>query len=98
MKKKPPLSKNYLERIPKRSAALTWKADDNGIVTLEIQHVLHYRKSRVTVSVTFCQAIYSRFYSEISFWFILFFNIWNIFHKKAIVGSHEFTVNQFVHI
>lgn len=39
MKKKPPLSKNYLERIPKRSSALTWKADDNGIVTLEIENV-----------------------------------------------------------
>ncbi len=40
MKKKPiVIPANYLERIPSRPACLRWTADENGIVTLEIDNV-----------------------------------------------------------
>lgn len=36
MKKK--VNENYLERIPKRNENIVWKADENGIITLEIEN------------------------------------------------------------
>ncbi len=35
-KNKNVISENYLERIPKHCPSITWKTDDDGIVTLEI--------------------------------------------------------------
>ena len=35
-RKKTKSGENYLERIPVRSAGITWKTDDAGIVTLEV--------------------------------------------------------------
>ena len=32
------IPKNYLDRIPMRSASLVWKTDDDGIVTLEVEN------------------------------------------------------------
>lgn len=37
-KKKEVISKNYLLRIPVRPCGLNWTADDEGIVTLEIEN------------------------------------------------------------
>ena len=37
-KKKIVISENYLERIPARAEGLTWKANSEGMVTLEIQN------------------------------------------------------------
>lgn len=31
-------NENFLERVPKRSEKLTWKTDENGLVTLEIEN------------------------------------------------------------
>lgn len=39
MKKKNVISQNYLEKIPVRHSDISWSADDNGIVTLEIKNV-----------------------------------------------------------
>ena len=38
MRNKKITQENYLERIPKRSGKINWSADDNGIVTLEIEN------------------------------------------------------------
>lgn len=38
MKKKKQISENYLDRIPLRSNELGWSADDEGMVTLEIEN------------------------------------------------------------
>ncbi len=38
MKKKNVISKNYLENIPKKNDAIAWSADENGIVTLDIEN------------------------------------------------------------
>ncbi len=37
-KKKIVISENYLERIPARAEGLNWKANSEGMVTLEIQN------------------------------------------------------------
>ncbi len=37
--KKKTVSKNYLEKVPIRSASLRWTANDTGMVTLEIDNV-----------------------------------------------------------
>ena len=37
-KKKDVIDQNFLEFVPVRSDALTWKADDKGIVTLTIEN------------------------------------------------------------
>lgn len=31
-------NENYLDRIPKRNEEISWKADGNGVVTLEIEN------------------------------------------------------------
>lgn len=38
MKKQNIISKNYLERFPKRADGIEWKTDSEGIVTLEIKN------------------------------------------------------------
>ena len=38
MKKNNNSNQNYLERVPKRNQAINWKADDKGIITLEIEN------------------------------------------------------------
>ena len=38
MKKKIIISENFLEKKPKRAAGLTWREDEEGIVTLEIEN------------------------------------------------------------
>jgi len=38
MKKKNIITQNYLERIPVRAAHLSWNADEEGMVTLEIEN------------------------------------------------------------
>lgn len=38
-KKNAPVGENYLERTPLRADHITWSADDQGIVTLEIENV-----------------------------------------------------------
>lgn len=38
MRRKKVLSENYLEKTPVRSADIIWRADENGIVTLEIEN------------------------------------------------------------
>ncbi len=38
MKKNKKTEENYLEKIPVRSENIPWKADDNGIVTLEVHN------------------------------------------------------------
>lgn len=37
-KKKNVISKNYLEKIPQKPESIGWKADEKGIVTLEIEN------------------------------------------------------------
>ena len=37
-KKEKAVSENYLERKPKRPEGIPWSADENGIVTLEIEN------------------------------------------------------------
>lgn len=37
-KKKEVISQNYLEKIPVRPARIEWSADENGIVTLDIEN------------------------------------------------------------
>ncbi len=37
-KKKNVISKNYLEKIPKRPSSIGWEADEKGIVTLSIEN------------------------------------------------------------
>lgn len=38
MKKKKQQKKNYLDLIPERSAELTWKRDEDGIIVLEVEN------------------------------------------------------------
>lgn len=38
MKKKNVITKNYLEGIPLKNPALNWSADEEGLVTLEIEN------------------------------------------------------------
>lgn len=42
--KKKTSNENYLERIPVRNPLLEWEADDNGIVTLEIENTGLYNR------------------------------------------------------
>ncbi len=37
-KKKSAIDENYLERVPMRAAELSWRADDAGLVTLEVEN------------------------------------------------------------
>lgn len=37
-KKKEVISKNYLEKIPMRPASIQWRADENSIITLDIEN------------------------------------------------------------
>lgn len=37
-RKQPIIDKNYLEFIPEKSEALTWKTDKKGVVTLDIKN------------------------------------------------------------
>ncbi len=38
-KRKEVISKNYLEKIPSRPEHIKWTADENGIVTLDIENI-----------------------------------------------------------
>ena len=38
MKKNKKNEENYLERIPVRAENLPWKADDNGLITVEVEN------------------------------------------------------------
>ena len=38
MSKKEVINENYLEKIPVRNENVTWKQDENGSVTLEIEN------------------------------------------------------------
>ena len=40
------ISENYLERKPARPEGISWSADENGIVTLDIENLL--KKPKVT--------------------------------------------------
>ncbi len=56
MKKKEKTRENYLERIPCRKEALSWKSEENGLITLEIENrgvmnriaQLCFRKPRIS--------------------------------------------------
>ena len=44
MSKKEVINENYLEKIPVRNENITWKQDENGSVTLEIENTGFFNK------------------------------------------------------
>ena len=44
MAKKEVINENYLERIPVRNEKISWKQDENGAVTLEIENTGFFNK------------------------------------------------------
>ena len=44
MSKKEVINENYLEKIPVRNENVTWKQDENGSVTLEIENTGFFNK------------------------------------------------------